>query len=105
MKLWKLTIPALLLGLSATPAFAEILQIDSDFDGKPDQWHHRSEDGKLIKIDYDTNADGKLENVLVSSPGSEALNPAFDVTPARLVTAIITEKGIFNPEDLATLNI
>ncbi|MCK4674609.1 MAG: S-methyl-5-thioribose-1-phosphate isomerase [Gammaproteobacteria bacterium] len=51
------------------------------------------------------NADGKLENVLVSSPGSEALNPAFDVTPARLVTAIITEKGIFNPEDLAILNI
>ncbi len=50
------------------------------------------------------NADGKLENVLICSPGSDALNPAFDVTPARLVTAIITEKGIFNPEDLAVLN-
>ena len=24
-------------------------------------------------------------------------NPAFDVTPARLVTAIVTEKGIFKP--------
>jgi S-methyl-5-thioribose-1-phosphate isomerase len=50
------------------------------------------------------NADGKLENILISSPGSDALNPAFDVTPARLVTAIITDKGIFNPEDLAVLN-
>jgi S-methyl-5-thioribose-1-phosphate isomerase len=50
------------------------------------------------------NTDGKLETILISSPGSEALNPAFDVTPARLVTAIITEKGIFNPEDLAVLN-
>jgi methylthioribose-1-phosphate isomerase len=50
------------------------------------------------------NANGKLETILTSSPGSEALNPAFDVTPARLVTAIITEKGIFNPEDLAVLN-
>jgi len=50
------------------------------------------------------NADGKLETILISSPGSAALNPAFDVTPARLVTAIITEKGIFNPEDLAVLN-
>ncbi|NOQ69900.1 MAG: S-methyl-5-thioribose-1-phosphate isomerase [Gammaproteobacteria bacterium] len=50
------------------------------------------------------NADGKLENVLICSPGSDALNPAFDVTPARLVTAIITDKGIFNPEDLAVLN-
>ena len=49
------------------------------------------------------NANGKMENVLICSPGSDALNPAFDVTPARLVTAIITEKGIFNPEDLAGL--
>ena len=49
------------------------------------------------------NADGKLENILISSPGSDALNPAFDVTPASLVTAIITDRGIFNPEDLAVL--
>jgi len=27
----------------------------------------------------------------------KAYNPAFDVTPARLVTAIVTEKGIFRP--------
>jgi methylthioribose-1-phosphate isomerase len=27
-------------------------------------------------------------------------NPAFDVTPARLVTAIITERGIAAPADL-----
>jgi methylthioribose-1-phosphate isomerase len=29
----------------------------------------------------------------VSAPGSPAANPAFDVTPARLVSAIITERG------------
>lgn len=51
------------------------------------------------------NADGKLEKVLISSPGSDAVNPAFDVTPAALVTAIITDKGIFKPEELAVLNI
>jgi len=28
-------------------------------------------------------------------------NPAFDVTPAQLVTAIITEDGVFTPDDLA----
>jgi methylthioribose-1-phosphate isomerase len=28
-------------------------------------------------------------------------NPAFDVTPAALVTRIITERGVFAPEDLA----
>ena len=38
--------------------------------------------------------EGKLEKVLVSSPGSEAINPAFDVTPAKYITGIITEKGI-----------
>jgi methylthioribose-1-phosphate isomerase len=28
-----------------------------------------------------------------------ALNPAFDVTPAGLVTAIVTERGIIRPVD------
>lgn len=28
-------------------------------------------------------------------------NPAFDVTPAELITAIITERGVFKPSDLA----
>ena len=50
-----------------------------------------------------TNDQGRMEKVLVSSPGSEAINPAFDVTPAELVTAIITEKGIYKPHELATL--
>ncbi|TLY45776.1 MAG: hypothetical protein E6K59_03030, partial [Nitrospirae bacterium] len=29
------------------------------------------------------------------------VNPAFDVTPAQLITGIITERGIFAPGDLA----
>lgn len=33
--------------------------------------------------------------------GVGARNPAFDVTPAELVTAIITERGVFAPKDLA----
>ena len=35
--------------------------------------------------------------------GQPALNFAFDVTPARLVTAIITEHGIAKPGELAAL--
>lgn len=38
--------------------------------------------------------DGRVETVQISSPGSPALNHAFDVTPARLVTALITERGV-----------
>ncbi len=51
-----------------------------------------------------TNAAGQPEKILVSSPGSDALNPAFDVTPAELVAGIITEQGIFEPAELAALN-
>jgi len=31
--------------------------------------------------------------VEIAAPGSPAGNPAFDVTPARLVTGFITERG------------
>ena len=34
---------------------------------------------------------------------SHARNPAFDVTPAKFITGIITEKGIFKPEELIKL--
>jgi methylthioribose-1-phosphate isomerase len=32
--------------------------------------------------------------------GSDAWNPAFDWTPAELITAFITERGIFDPEGI-----
>lgn len=38
--------------------------------------------------------DGKIQTFQVSANGSPAANPAFDVTPARLVTALITERGV-----------
>jgi methylthioribose-1-phosphate isomerase len=37
---------------------------------------------------------GRLETVRIAPPGSKACNYAFDVTPARLVTALITERGV-----------
>ena len=37
---------------------------------------------------------GAMETVRVVSEGSPGLNLAFDVTPARLVTALITERGV-----------
>jgi len=30
----------------------------------------------------------------IAAPGSSAANPAFDVTPARLITGFVTERGI-----------
>jgi methylthioribose-1-phosphate isomerase len=39
-------------------------------------------------------ASGELATVRITPLGSPAANPAFDVTPARLVTGIITERGV-----------
>ena len=40
------------------------------------------------------SADGTVQSVQVTAPGSQAGNYAFDVTPARLVTGLITERGV-----------
>ena len=37
---------------------------------------------------------GEVVTVDIAAPGSPAANPGFDVTPARLVTGLITERGI-----------
>ncbi len=42
-------------------------------------------------------AQGELVSVNVLPQGSAAANPGFDVTPARLVTGIITERGVCPP--------
>jgi methylthioribose-1-phosphate isomerase len=49
--------------------------------------------------------DGKIARVRISPEGSPAANPAFDVTPARLVTGLITERGVAkaSPEGLKAL--
>ena len=38
----------------------------------------------------------------IAPAGVEVLNPAFDITPAALITAIITERGVFKPGELAS---
>ena len=37
---------------------------------------------------------GKIAEVKVTPDGSLGFNPAFDVTPAKLVTGLITERGV-----------
>ncbi len=39
----------------------------------------------------------------IAPESTHALNPAFDVTPARFVTAYVTERGIVRPRDIGTL--
>jgi methylthioribose-1-phosphate isomerase len=37
---------------------------------------------------------GTVETVRLTPAKSPAANPAFDVTPARLVTGLVTERGV-----------
>jgi methylthioribose-1-phosphate isomerase len=39
--------------------------------------------------------DGRIETISIAPPGTAAANYGFDVTPARLVTGLITERGVF----------
>ena len=43
-------------------------------------------------------AKGQMETISITTEGIAATNPAFDVTPARYVTGIITDQGVVAPE-------
>jgi methylthioribose-1-phosphate isomerase len=42
----------------------------------------------------------QMGETLLCPPGAEFYNPAFDVTPAALITGIVTEMGVVKPGDL-----
>ena len=52
-----------------------------------------------------SDAAGTLVEVRLTPAGSAAANPAFDVTPARLVSALVTERGIVaaTPDAIAAI--
>jgi methylthioribose-1-phosphate isomerase len=51
-------------------------------------------DGREVTHMTGRTADGRVETVALMPPGSPAANFAFDVTPARYVTGLITERGV-----------
>lgn len=63
----------------------------------------RNQDEVLFQTGIDES--GNIQKILTCSPGSKALNPAFDVTPAKFISGIITEKGIIqaNEKDIKSL--
>ena len=63
-------------------------------------------DGAAIPIEERSASEVlEVKGLRIAPEGTEAYNPAFDVTPARLVSAIVTEVGIIRPgiDDLRTL--
>lgn len=54
--------------------------------------------GALIPIEErDANEVRRVGGQLAVPEASPVFNPAFDVTPAALITAVITERGVFHP--------
>ena len=58
-------------------------------------------DGNEVATISGRTADGRIERVRVLPDESPVANPAFDVTPARLITGFITERGVIAPGALA----
>ena len=55
-------------------------------------------DGDSINIEERSGSEiTHLNGQAIAAPGAEAWNPAFDITPAHLVTALITEFGVLRP--------
>jgi methylthioribose-1-phosphate isomerase len=48
---------------------------------------------------------GEIATIDILPEGSPAANPAFDVTPARLVTALITERGVCAASEAGLLSL
>lgn len=67
-------------------------------DGKDIPIEERSDDELLYHEGLDEH--NNLCTIRMASPGSNGLNPAFDVTPAKYINAFITEKGIIKPNEL-----
>ncbi len=45
----------------------------------------------------------QVAGIAFAPDGIAVINPAFDITPAKYIRAIITEKGIFKPNEIAAL--
>ena len=72
---------------------------DSTFDitcktGNDIEIEYRSEDEILYISGEDAN--GKIHTVRIANTGSPAINPAFDVTPAKYISGFITSEGVFD---------
>ncbi|MDH4317896.1 MAG: S-methyl-5-thioribose-1-phosphate isomerase, partial [Desulfobulbaceae bacterium] len=50
-------------------------------------------EGEVLRV-HGINDEGVPSSVLIAPRETPALNPAFDVTPASLVTGLITERGV-----------
>ncbi|MCK5339526.1 MAG: S-methyl-5-thioribose-1-phosphate isomerase, partial [Desulfobulbaceae bacterium] len=61
--------------------------------------------GNEVKYVTGITAEGKTETVLIAPEETQAANYGFDVTPSRLITGLITERGVTAAEKKAILSL
>jgi eIF-2B alpha/beta/delta-like uncharacterized protein len=71
--------------------------------GKDIPIENRNEDEVLYIQGQDQ--DSTLRKIRIAAPGAHALNPAFDVCPASLISGIITSKGIIKANTTEILSL
>ncbi len=84
---------------NAVPFYVALPSPTIDFsirDGRQIPIEQRSADE--VETMTGRTADGRIETVRVVSEGSPVANYAFDVTPARLVSGLITERGVLRAD-------
>jgi methylthioribose-1-phosphate isomerase len=63
-------------------------------------------DGTRITIEERPDAEVTSYSGIPSAPaGTRAFNPAFDVTPARMIDAVVTERGVVEPKARADMTV
>jgi len=63
-------------------------------------------DGAAITVEHRPASEVvSLAGLPVAPAGTQAYNPAFDVTPAELVTALVTEEGLIHPVTEGSLRV
>ncbi|MCL6606733.1 MAG: S-methyl-5-thioribose-1-phosphate isomerase [Geminicoccaceae bacterium] len=61
--------------------------------------------GEELALVSGRTRDGRIETVRITPDGSPCGNWAFDVTPARLVTAFVTERGVCRASEAGLLSL
>ena len=77
---------------------APISTIDLDYRGDNNLFDIECRDEDEILKVKGINASNNITEVKIGY--SSAYNPAFDITPAKLVSKIICEKGVYNPNEI-----
>jgi methylthioribose-1-phosphate isomerase len=69
--------------------------------GEPEEIPIEERSGDEVRFVHGRDSEGAPARVEIVPAGSGVANPAFDVTPRRYVTGLVTERGVATPAELA----